>query len=191
MNKIETSIRTLLLTVVAVIATSSAAAADTITFSSTTSGAPTFNRPVDTGTALSSVGTAVPYSIFQFSVGAAGPHTFLSIATTPGYDPFLILYRNSFNPATPLTNFLFANDDFPPGNLTQSGFTLSLTTGINYFLVQTGFENTDFGNFTTVIGGPGAIIPVPEPATLVLLGSGIIGVAVRVRKRRSTHEDTV
>ncbi len=85
----------------------------------------TFNRPVSCA-ALSGVGTAVAYDTVTFTnatasnatvnirMGAAGsPNAACPSATGP--DTFLVMYNNSFNPASPLTNCALVNDDVSGG----------------------------------------------------------------------------
>jgi hypothetical protein len=139
----------------------------------TTIGAAIWNRPIigNPPTALSAVGTAVPYSAFGFTVSDPGSYTFQSTATSPtNWDNFTVLYQKTFNPANPLINAVISNDDNPTIGL--SGFTIALDPSTNYFLVTTGFGNGDFGAFTNTITGVGtataiATTAVPEPATIL------------------------
>lgn len=180
------AIRLWLLSVLLILS-SATSYADTITFTNTTFGGPPFNRPVDNGnnppSALSNFGTAVRYSLTQLSVSLNGSYNFSSVQN---YDGFLVLYRDNFNPSSPLLNALVANDD--DLDFGTSGFSVNLTSATNYFLITTGASNTDFGTFTNTVSGPGQIIvggatAVPEPSTFLLLGAGLTGVVVRARGR--------
>jgi hypothetical protein len=169
----------------------SAVRADEITLTgNTATGADgRFNRPVEGGGSLSAVGTNVPYIAYQFTVTASGSYNFLMTSQPPTFDTFLILYSGSFNPASGLANFVIGSDDLL-GSLTQSGFAANLTAGTTYILVAAGFENSDAGAFRIRINGPGAInlTPIPEPATLTLLGLGLAGVSAAIGRKRRRHE---
>jgi hypothetical protein len=146
-----------------------------------TTGAPTYNRALIDFSALSGVGTSVPYDVLDFTVDVSGNYTFL---TTAAFDSFAYLYSPSFDPTAALSNGLAANDDLLPG-FTTSGFAFGLTAGTSYQYVVTGFSNAEFGSFSTTIGGPGIVTVVPEPETyaLLMLGLGVVGLAARRRQR--------
>lgn len=168
----------------------STASAGVVVVSGTTTGGPTFNRPLEGLTGLSAVGTAVSYSTYAFSVSLAGTYTFTTTAANSStFDTFTFLYGPTFNPASPLTNALIGNDDlFGVGE--ASGFAYALTAGTNYVYVTTGFANSDAGAFVTVIGGPGTItaaVPEPETALMMAVGLGALCLgrrcAVRTRQQ--------
>lgn len=178
----------MLKTILLCLSTVAFATAGTLNYTDTTVGGPTWNRPF-AGTppiVLSGVGTAVPYSVLQFTVDLGGSYIFSSQGVTPtNWDNYTFLYVTSFSAASPLTNAVTGNDDNPSIGL--SGFTSTLVAGTNYFFVTTGFSNTNAGAFSNSITGPGSIISdIPEPSSVLLLSGGLALVAWRARRRKSS-----
>ncbi len=149
------------------------------TFTGTTTGKPTYTRPVEDLSGLSGVGVGVKYDPFTFKVSVSGDYSFL---TTGDFDTFTTLYSGSFIPASPLTNALIANDDLLPG-FTTSGFLQTLTAGVTYVYVTTGFTPADSGPYSTTIGGPGLVSFIPEPSTYLMLSGGLALMMLRRRER--------
>ena len=147
--------RLLRFAILLVAASGSSAQAAVITYRGNTTSQPTFNRPLEDFSTLSSVGTATRYDTRTFSVSQSGTYDFTSAAA---FDSFFALYRPSFNPAMPLSNGLIANDDHV--GFSSSGFAASLVAGSSYVAVMTAFANTDFGAYAVSIGGAGEFTPV-------------------------------
>ncbi len=164
----------------------SAAQAATYSFSGNTSGAPTYDRLIETLDIVSPVGANVNYESLIFSVDASGDYSFASMASG-SWDNFTFLYSPSLNPAAPLVGALVGNDDLGdiggPGG--SSGFTYELTAGTQYAFVTTGFSDIDFGAYDNSISGAGNITPIPEPHTYALMIAGL-GALILMR-RRSRH----
>jgi hypothetical protein len=150
--------------------TVTASQAATISWEGNTTDAPTYNRLFLLDTP-STVGTAVPYNAYAFSVSRAGLYAFQSIGD---FDNFLTLYVNSFEPSAPTVNAVALNDDLD--DLGASGFSFALLANTPYFLVTAGYENTDFGAYSNAITGLGVITAIPEPEHYALLALGLLAI---------------
>jgi hypothetical protein len=154
---------------------------DTSSAAGTTIGAPTWRRPNTTG-ALSNTGTAVPYQVVPFTVDTSGPYeiTTDTSSNTPAYDGYLALYTDTFDATNQLANIVALNDDLAGSEGIKSQVSVALLAGTQYYLVQTGFGNSDDGSWTGTITGPG-IASVPEPGALAM--AALFGLAALHRKR--------
>ena len=173
--------------VVTVAASLSALPAGLFVHSGNTTGGPTFSRPYEDLSGLSPFGSNVNYERFDFTVATTGDYTFL---TTGAFDTFSLLYATAFNPSAPVVNAIFADDDLIAPPFTTSGFAGSLVAGTHYSLITTGFSSADFGAFTVMVTGPGAIqtgivAVVPLPATPALLVAGLSAMIWLARRRRT------
>ena len=184
--------------------TSVTAMADAVTINGSLSTQdPTFNRPIQNGSALS--GTLVPFDVYQFSVSSGGQY-FLQAFPLAGTNPnnggqatfgtFMALYQGSFDPTSPLTNFVAATMA-SGGGLGPAVFAPNLQANTPYFLIISSVNTPDYfqgeapyrggiqGAGMITLGG--AATPTPEPATILLFGTGLASLAGVVRKGRSAR----
>ncbi|MBB5209380.1 DUF11 domain-containing protein [Chiayiivirga flava] len=125
----------------------------TVNYPGDLTGAPEYTRPFADCTGATGLGP-MGYSLQPFSVDTDGAYTITSEQT--GFDGFIFLYEDAFDPLAPLTNCIIGNDD-------SSGIGFSeiagaaLTAGTTYIVVTTAFENGEAGPFSNTIDGPGAI----------------------------------
>lgn len=136
---------------------------ETASYADTNVGGPTFERPFTIGDgtsgscSLSSSGSAAQYHTQDIEVGAAGSYR---IESDQDYDGYLHVYEDSFIPADPCVNLIALNDDAGAGSLIES---VTLSDAVTYTVVTSGFGNSDAGNFTNTITGPGAISLIGAP----------------------------
>lgn len=156
------------------------AKADIVTWTGDTTGGPTFDRPLASLTGLSSIGEGVSYNAIQFSVDTDGEYSFTLHGL--GFDTFLILYQNAFDPSDSLANGVVANDDLV--SLRTSGFASDLTAGTQYFVVVTGFDPDDAGAYSLTISGDGVISAVPEPEAWLMLAFGLAAITYAQRRKQ-------
>ncbi len=129
-----------------------------------------------------------------------GPHdgTILLTGSVGGTDlldtfSFMAAAGNQVTVAS-LTNFSLDNLlffvpalDGEEDVLFPSGSTFSFTAPTNGLVGFIVFGDESLVNYQLRITGltPSAAGPIPEPATILLLGTGLAGIAARVRKRKS------
>ena len=155
------------------------AQADIVTWTGDTTGGPTFDRPFADFSDFSPNGAGVTYRTVALMVNGDGEYSFTLHGL--GFDTFLFLYENAFDPNDALTNGVAGNDD--DVSLTTSGFAAELTAGTQYFVIVTGFEAGEAGKYSLTVSGEGMISAVPEPSTWLMLAVGVT-VVVCMRRRK-------
>jgi hypothetical protein len=199
--------KTTLLALLAVGGLAATATAQNAIYTGDTTGSPTM-----TGRPFSLAGTSAGSFNFHsqpFYVSAGGEYTAEANTNPPfgGYDGFLLIYVNSFDPSQPLLNLIAGDDDYSGAFSVLSGSSasgvrasriilgdssnfggaltgLNLMAGTQYYAVHTSFSPGAAGTFEAGIGnGPGNVTLgiVPAPSSLALLGLGGLVVARRRR----------
>jgi hypothetical protein len=90
---------------------------------------------------LGTTGEQYPYDKYSFTVATTGTYNifaeWLALDGVTAKDGYLVLYQNSFNPASPGTNYVASDDD--EGTIQYSKITTTLTAGVTYIVVGTTF----------------------------------------------------
>jgi hypothetical protein len=131
---------------------------------SLTASSPTFNRPLEDMSGLSSYGTNVYYSVLRLTVTTTGTKTIdcvSSLLDPTDPDSFGFLYGpGGFNPASPLTNLIAADDDKDyTGGDYDFQINYNFTATGTYYVVVTTYSNDVTGAFT-VTSTAGSVLPL-------------------------------
>ncbi|HEY0101695.1 MAG TPA: PEP-CTERM sorting domain-containing protein [Pyrinomonadaceae bacterium] len=140
----------------------------------------------------------------NYNTAVTGPITITNVSGTGPSPTSLTFGTNNVN--APGGARLDVNFGFPtgqPGGRLNAGETVSFNIDAASALLASGFNTLSVGgqqNFYIIahiqaiagsgdsaklIGGPGnPTQPVPEPATMILLGTGLAGIAAKMRRKR-------
>ncbi|GAB3717413.1 hypothetical protein GCM10027592_59500 [Spirosoma flavus] len=126
-----------------------------------TTSSPTYVRAAGNNVTTYNAGKTVYYQSFTFVATTTGSQTFeITASTLADEDSYLSLYQNSFNPASPATNFLRGDDDSGVDYLSE--LTHSLTAGTTYILVVGTYETGVTGGFTLQANDQGFQLGTPN-----------------------------
>ncbi|MGL4609177.1 MAG: PA domain-containing protein [Trueperaceae bacterium] len=149
---------------------------------------PTFTRP-DQGEGLSDADRTNPYSAYTFNIDTKDWYQVLS---TQLFDGYLLLYKDSFDPLSPLTNLITVNDDFQniDANTRTSRVRAELEPG-QYVAVTTACGNPaagcgpNLGDFSNLISRTD---PPPPPFQLPPADDSKFNITVRFLTNNVTAE---
>jgi len=130
-----------------------------VNYSGDTTGGSTWGRPRNLGDGtsgsclISSSGSAVPYNSQYFHVDTTGLYTM--DGTWTDFDGFLHLYETAFDPLDQCAHLIAFNDDGPGGSGVSQILDITLTAGVQYILIASGFYDYSYGPYDITISGVG------------------------------------
>ncbi len=140
-----------------------------VPFSGDTTGAASWDRPLSVGTGASGSCTIsgsgpVSYVVQDFHVDTTGLYT-IYVAWT-GFDGYLHLYETAFDPLDQCLNLIALDDDGPGGLADSEIVDVTLTAGVQYYVIANAFSAGGEGPFDGTISGVGQPILGTVPVEL-------------------------
>lgn len=150
-------------------AASTLMAAQTLTYSGTNVGGPSWDRPIAGGPSISGLGP-VNYHAYLFHANGSGTCDFASVQT---YDGYIHVYKDSFDPNNQLDGLLGGNDDGISGIGTSNLDNIPVVSGSSYYVITSAFAAGDEGTFDNTITcdvdiTDGVSVPLSDTAKALL-----------------------